>query len=465
MNKFIFAFIAFILFSTSVHADVPQSQQQMQMSFAPLVKKTGPAVVNIYTKRVVRERMRVISPFFNDPFFSQFFNGQAFMGPERDRIENALGSGVIVDADGTIATNHHVIKDADEITVVTADGREYEAKKLLDDDRVDLAVLKIDTKGEELPYLQLTDSDAVQVGDLVLAIGNPFGVGQTVTSGIVSGLARTNTGISDYGFFIQTDAAINPGNSGGALVDMRGRMLGINTAIFSKDGGSLGIGFAIPANMVASIIRSAHQGGKVVHPWVGVTSQNITPDMVESLGLKKSTGTLINKIYPGGPADKAGLKVGDVILAINGKELEGALALRYRLAMLPMGTPVTLSVLRDGKERNAVFVTAPPPENPPRDETVLKGANPLSGSVVVNISPSVIEEFGSMPRDSGVVVIKSREGNAARLGIEEGDIILSVNENKIDSVSGLKSALRQAARRWQMQILRDGRVLNMVVSG
>ena len=465
MKKILIAFFILLTPALAFAQQVPASPQQMQLSFAPLVKKTSPAVVNIYTKRVVRERARVLSPFASDPFFSQFFGNQTLAGPMQERLEGALGSGVIVDADGTIATNNHVIKDADEIKVMTADGREFEAKKILADTKVDLAILKITPKGEKLPYLELADSDAAQVGDLVLAIGNPFGVGQTVTSGIVSGLARTDVGAADYGLYIQTDAAINPGNSGGALIDMSGRLLGINTAIMSAAGGNIGIGFAIPSMMLKTVISAARHGGKIVHPWSGITTQNVLPDMVESLGLQRSTGTLVAKVVPGSPAGKAGLKSGDVILSIDGHEVQDALALRFRLASVPVGTPVKLNVWRDHKEQSFTLTTMLPPETPPRDETKITGANPFSGATVVNISPAVIEDMGQLSQDKGVVIEKSEDGAAARLGLQAGDVILSVNGVKVGSVDDLKAAVKTRARGWQVQFMRAGQTLTLDITG
>jgi len=449
--------------ATASRAQVPTSIQQMQLSFAPLVKKTSPAVVNIYAKRVVQE-MRSISPFFNDPFFNQFFNAPQFGGDMHQRIENSLGSGVIVGADGIIATNHHVIKDATEISVVMSDGREFPAEKVLDDVRTDLAILKINTKGEKLPTLQLADSDAVEVGDLVLAIGNPFGVGQTVTSGIVSGVARTDVSASDYSFFIQTDAAINPGNSGGALVDMQGRLIGINSTIYSKDGGSLGIGFAIPANMVKTIIDASQHGNKVVRPWTGMSGQGIAPDMVESLGLKKAQGALTNHVYPGGPADKAGIKVGDVILSINGKEVQDPAALKFRLATVAIGSPIQLQVFRAGKTFNVTMTAEAPPENPPRDEMQIKGVNPFSGAVVANISPALVEEVGQLSQESGVVILRAETGDAGQLGLQKGDVILTVNGQKVTSVSQFQKLLKPTnVNQWQIQIQRGEQVISLSI--
>ncbi len=465
--RILLGLIAAVLFFGTANAglQVPQSSRQMQLSFAPLVKKTTPAVVNIYAKRIVRGRVRSISPFFNDPFFSQFFNGGQFGGMERKRIKNSLGSGVIVDVNGVIATNNHVVKDATEINVVLSDGREFTAKKLLSDSATDLAILKIDTEGEKLPFLKLADSDAVEVGDLVLAIGNPFGVGQTVTSGIVSGVARTDVGISHYNFFIQTDAAINPGNSGGALVDMKGYLIGINSTIFSKSGGSLGIGFAVPANMVKRVIEAARHGGKVVRPWTGMSAQAVTADMVESLGLKKVQGALVKHVRPSDPADKAGIKRGDVILSINGKEVQDPEALKFRLATVSIGSPIRLQIWRSGKSFEVTMIATAPPEKPPRDKTLIKGTNPLSGAVVVNISPAVIEEVGHLSQNSGVVILRAEGGSAARLGLRKGDILISVNGDKVVSVAQLRKLLKSKnVRRWRVQIQRGNQMINLSIN-
>ncbi len=443
---------------------VPTSTAQLQMSFAPLVKKTSPAVVNIYAKILVREKMRVISPFFNDPFFNQFFNVPR--GQVRERVENSLGSGVIVGPNGTVATNTHVVKNATEIIVVTADGREFKAEKKLVDEQTDLAILQIDPKGENLPFLPLADSDALEVGDIVLAIGNPFGVGQTVTSGIISGLARTGVGPSGFGAFIQTDAAINPGNSGGALIDMQGRLVGINSMIFSRDGGSLGIGFAIPANLLKTVVDASRTDGRIVRPWTGFGGQSVTSDMIESLGLERATGVLVYKISKGSPADKAGMQVGDIILSVNGHDVRDPASLQFRITTIPIGSDMAFVVLRNGKRETLSIKAIRPPEVPPRQQTDLKGRHPFSGATVANISPAVSEELGGIHEDSGVVVIEGGKGNALRLGLRAGDTILKVNDVAISSVDHLlKTLAKPSGGRWAVEIGRDGKRFNYLVTG
>ncbi len=328
---------------------VPDSRQEITLSYAPVVKKVIPSVVNIYASRVVQGRQ--ISPFFNDPFFRRFFGD---VGPqrERDRVQKSLGSGVIVDGNGLIVTNHHVIDGADEVKVALSDRREFDAKVVLDDEKTDLAVLKIEA-GEALPALQFDDSDDLEVGDLVLAIGNPFGVGQTVTNGIISATSRTQVGVSDYGFFLQTDAAINPGNSGGALVDMHGRLVGINSAIYSRSGGSLGIGFAIPSNMVRLVVQSAKSGNAIERPWFGASLQAVTADIAESLGLDRPRGCIVGNVYPGSPAARAGLRTGDVVVAVDGREVSDPSAFGYRFATRGIGGTTKITYLRSGAEKTA----------------------------------------------------------------------------------------------------------------
>ncbi|MEA2782740.1 MAG: hypothetical protein QOK29_4284 [Rhodospirillaceae bacterium] len=432
---------------------VPASRGEISLSFAPVVKKTVGAVVNIYTRRVVRSQAG--SPLFNDPFFQQFF-GRGF-GVPQERVQSSLGSGVIVGSEGLIVTNNHVIKDSDQITVVLSDRREFPARVLQADDRIDLALLRVDIGGPKLPTLPLVDSDQLEVGDLVLAIGDPFGVGQTVTSGIISALARTQVGISDYGFFIQTDAAINPGNSGGALVTMDGKLAGINTAIFSRSGGSIGIGFAIPSNMVAAFLAAQQNGGRLTRSWIGATGQSVSSDMAEALGLAHPTGVIVDEIYPGSPATDAGMKRGDVLLAINGKPIDDPGSLRFRLATLPAGGDATFTILRNRKQMDIRIKLVPPPETPRAQKTSLKGEQPLAGAVVGNLSPAIADQLQLDSDWRGVVIMETRRGSPAhRLGLQPGDIIVAVNGSNISNVDALQAALGAANGRWEITFRRNG---------
>ena len=444
---------------------LPTSRAEIQLSYAPLVRKVAPAVVNIYTKRVVQQRQ---SPFANDPFFRQFF-GDAFdgaFGGTQKRVQNSLGSGVIVRPGGIIVTNHHVINKADQITVVLSDRRELDAKLILSDKKTDLAVLRVDTKGEPLPFLKVSNSDELEVGDLVLAIGNPFGVGQTVTSGIVSALARAAEGISDFSFFIQTDAAINPGNSGGALVAMDGRLIGVNTAIFSKSGGSMGIGFAIPANMVATVVNSALHGAKIVRPWFGAAGQEVTTDLAATLGLRRPVGVLISDIYPESPAARAGLQPGDVIVQLNQREIAEPKALRFRIATLSVGTKATLSVIRRGKGLTLVLPIEPPPEVPPRNITKLQGRHYLAGATVANLSPALAEELSVDVMQRGVIVLAvNRRSPARRVGLQPGDTIVRLNGTSIDTIESLRTVISQSTDNWTIAVRRDGKIITARIDG
>jgi Do/DeqQ family serine protease len=448
--------LAAVLASASAGAQtVPGSRADLAYSFASVVKKTAPAVVNVFTRRVVQSR--AVSPLFNDPFFQQFFGNDFGAGVPQQRVQSSLGSGVILKSDGLIVTNDHVIKNSDQITVVLSDRREYPARVLLADERIDLALLKIDPGKTVLPTLPLADSDQIEVGDFVLAIGNPFGVGQTVTSGIVSALARTQVGISDYGFFIQTDAAINPGNSGGALVTMDGKLAGINTAIYSQSGGSIGIGFAIPANMVASFLAAEQRGGHLDRPWIGVSGQAVSSDMAEALGLDHPTGVIVNDIYPGSPASEAGLKRGDVITGVNGRLVEDQGSLRFRLATLDVGSTATLAVVRKGQSLSLPVRLIAPPEVPDAEKTELRGAEPLAGATVANLSPALADELQLASEWKGVVIYQLRRGSTAmRLGLAAGDIILAVNGRAVGTVRELKGALEGADGSWNISLRRNG---------
>ncbi|MEM6413548.1 MAG: Do family serine endopeptidase [Pseudomonadota bacterium] len=424
-----------------------QSMSDIRLSFSSVVAQASPAVVNIFTTRRVQRST-------GNPYFDQFLGLQP-------RAQNSLGSGVIVASDGVIVTNNHVIENMTEITVVFADRREFAAELLLTDPKTDLAVLKINA-GEALPYLEFANSDAAEVGDIVLAIGNPFGVGQTVTSGIVSALARTHiaggrrqqTTTSDYQFFIQTDAAINPGNSGGALVDVEGKLLGVNTAIYSRSGGSDGIGFAVPASLVRQVINTAVTGEDLQRPWVGAATESVSASTARALGLDRPTGAIINDIYPNGPLDKAGLKPGDVIVELDGEPVFDAETLRYRAGIQVVGGAAPIAFIRKSKRQTAKIIFALPPDQPAPDERTLSGSHPLSGVSVANLSPKYNDELGVDPLLSGVIVTDTgaRRTYARRSGLRAGYRILALNGKQITSTKVLDNALKKTPRRWVFEI-------------
>ena len=451
--------------SVSAQSRVPTSPAEIKLTFAPLVKNAAPAVVNVFTQKIVESRSRV--PLFDDPFFRQFFGEQFRLpkGQRRSRRQNSLGSGVIVDPKGVIVTNNHVIEGADEIQIVLSDRREYAATVEAMDKKTDLAILRVDTGGKPLPYIELRDSDDLEVGDLVLAIGNPFGVGQTVTSGIVSALARTQISESELNSFIQTDAAINPGNSGGALIAMDGRLVGINTAIFSKSGGSLGIGFAVPSNMVRAVVNGVGSAGKLVRPWLGAAGQQVSFDIATSLGMDRPAGVLVNAVHRLGSASAGGVRVGDVILAVNGHEVDDPTGLRHRFATLPVGGEAVLRVWRGGTIRPLRVKLIPAPEIPSRGESELEGDQPLAGATVANMSPALAEELGIDPFTEGVMIVGIRPATpAARLNFETGDFVEAVNGQKTKSVGDLKRVMRKATDRWRITVNRNGRSRDLVIN-
>jgi len=439
---------------------VPASRGEVQQSFAPIVKATAPAVVNVY----VTSRVQAVETPFDDPFFRRFF-GDRF-GMPRDRVQNSLGSGVIVSADGLVVTNTHVVGTvgAAEIRVVLADKRELAAKIVAQDAASDIAVLRIEGNGR-FPFLELANSDELEVGDLVLAIGNPFGVGQTVTSGIVSALARSEVGRSESSVFIQTDAAINPGNSGGALVDMSGRLAGINTAIFSRTGASHGIGFAIPANLVRLHVESARRGRPVERPWLAAKLEPVTRDIAQSLGLERVAGALVASVSRRGPAATAGLKLGDIIVGVDGTEVADARAVLYRLTTRGVGNRADIEVLRGGRRvRLALAIEAAP--KPGRDDVrLLDGNQPLAGAEVANLVPAIAEQLG-LEEAAGVVVTKVTPGSIAQsLGFQPSDVVLAVGERQIESLTDLAAVLARPTRLWQLSVRRGTRVLQLQVPG
>jgi Do/DeqQ family serine protease len=442
--------------ATTAARVAPASQAQVQISFAPVAARAAPAVVNVYAQRVTRSIVA-------DPRFAQF---GLFYGVPREQIERSLGSGVLVRADGVIVTNHHVVDGADSLKVVLSDRREFDAKLLLDDARSDLAVLRIDAKGARLPTLPFADTRSIQVGDLVLAIGNPFGLQQTVTSGIVSALARTDVGINDFSFFIQTDAAINRGNSGGALVDMAGDLVGINTAIFSQSGDSNGIGFAIPAEMVKRVVESAVSGGKLVRPWLGVKTQAVTQDLAKSLGLDSPKGVLVSDLYPGGAADRAGLKRGDVILAVNASPVFDDAGVRYQAATQKPGGTIRLDILRGAQRLTLAAPALAAPRAPAPDPREFTALTPLQGAHVVTLSPAQAEDLGLDGFATGVVIdALNRAGAAARVGLAPGDVIRDVNGQTIRTSADLERALKAGGTVWRIGYERNGERATIEVRG
>jgi Do/DeqQ family serine protease len=436
---------------------IPSSMPQVQWTFAPVVKRIAPAVVNVYARSVVQAPM---NPLFSDPLFAQLFGNPQM----RQRVQQSLGSGVIVRGDGIIMTNNHVVQGGTDIVVALADKREFKAKVLLADPRTDLAVLKIDTRGEQLATVPFADSEKVQVGDLVLAVGDPFGVGQTVTMGIVSALARTQVSASDYQFFIQTDAAINPGNSGGALVTTDGKLAGINTSILSRTGESIGIGFAIPANLARRVLEGA-LGGGVKLAWIGADGQQITAEIAASLGISVPNGVLLRSVYPGGPAANAGLKTGDVVFSVDGQPVNDMQSLNYRIATHKPGDVVKMHV-HLGKQASDVSVTlALPPENPPRDVQTIGGRNPLTGARIENLSPAVATELQLPLMARGVVLVSVAAGTpSGGYGFQPGDVVREVNGAEIRSTSELQRAL-SGTNHWDLVIDRGGQRLTLSVDG
>ncbi len=427
---------------------VPVSAEEITLTFAPLVRDASPAVVNVFTDKIVAQR----------PTMEQAMYG---IRPQTARVQNSLGSGVIVGPDGVIVTNNHVIDGADGIRVVLSDRREFPAELVLADSRTDLAVLKIDTGVERLPALRFADTRQAQVGDLVLAIGNPFGVGQTVTSGILSATARTDVGISDYSFFLQTDAAVNPGNSGGALVNVKGELMGVNTAIFSRTGGSVGIGFAIPAEMVKRVVDAAMNEGTFVRPWLGLAAQTVSFDVAKSQGLARPVGVMVTEVYPDGPAAKAGMRRGDLVTAIDDREVFDEKGLKFLAAIRSPGEMARLSVLRGGKSQTVNVRVEPPPGATAADIVTVSGQNVFNGARVVELSPRLAEENGLDPfqKGSGIYIYSVARRSVAGAYFRPGDIVRSVNGTPTKSIKEFQSAVSKKAAAWDVEIDRNGKTV------
>lgn len=458
-SYFLVSLIFFLNLALAQAQEVPKNLSQIQLSFAPLVKVASPAVVNVYAAR----KMSIRSPFDDDPFFKFFFSQDSLSS--RPKFQSALGSGVIIDKLGIVVTNYHVIRDADEIKIGLSDGQEFSSSILFKDEKTDIALLKLNSKKTNLPTLPLADSDNVEVGDLVLAIGNPFGVGQTVTSGIVSAQARTHVGISDLDFFIQTDAAINPGNSGGALINMQGQLIGINTAIYSRSGGSVGIGFAIPANLVRAIAQSVKEGNKNFNPpYLGATFQAVNTEIADSLGMDHVYGVLITEVIKNSPADKAGLKVGDVLFSIDGKIINDPGSLAYRLLTKDIKRPINISYFRKGQVFESSLKLQKIPENKLEKVKKITGNNPFSGATIAE-SSSLNQYFPQKNlRKTGVIIKDIDPRSIASRFFEKNDQILEINNISVKTIQDLENILaKNKSKAWSFKYERQGAVIQQFI--
>jgi Do/DeqQ family serine protease len=427
---------------------VPINKADAISSYAPIVRRSSPAVVNVYARSIERGRVAV-----------DFFGG-AFRIP--DRASQSQGSGVIVRDDGIVVTNNHVVEGATELVVVLGDRREFPAKVVLTDPRTDLAVLRIDAKGERMTALKFADTSNAQVGDQVLAIGNPFGVGQTVTGGIISALARTDVGITDYSFFIQTDASINPGNSGGALVDMNGDLVGVNTAIFSRSGTSAGVGFAIPAEMVKRVVDGAVKDGKVIRAWSGIKGQSVDAEIARTMGLDRPGGILVTEVFPDSAAAQAGLRRGDIVMGFAGSSVSDYSGLRFQAATRAPGERVAFSYLRQGRTLSGEGILSAPPGGDAASKT-LTGRHSFDGVTVATLTPALAEEQGLDPFTTGVLVVGvNNGGEGARAGLRPGDIVLDTNDSPVTSIGDLESRLKGATQ-GKVTIMRGDRRISAIL--
>ena len=439
--------------AAAAQSTVPTSQAQISLSFAPLVRDAAPAVVNIYAKRIVETR---VSPFASDPFFKNFFGD---LGPARPRVQNSLGSGVILSRDGFMVSNYHVVGGASDIRVVLKDRREFSAEVLLGDKASDLAILRL-KDAEDLPFLSLRDSNTVEVGELTLAIGNPFGVGQTVSSGIISGLARSGavTG-NERGYFIQTDAPINPGNSGGALIGMDGALIGVNTAIVTRSGGSNGIGFAIPAALVDQFVTQARAGEtRFRRPWAGMGGQTVDADLASSLGLERAGGMAITQVQEGSPFAAVGLGVGDVIVAAGGREVNSPSEMLYYMTVAGIGAEIDVRAIREGRVAEYTVAMIGPPDLPPREDVTLGERDVLKGMKVANVNPAVLSEYQLPILPEGVVVLETGL-IAPRVGVQRGDILREIDGRKITVPADVVQALSTARRSVSLVVERGGQLV------
>lgn len=445
------------VFMCGLQAEAQELQPSQKNWVQAAAEKALPSVVNIASTKKVKVNP---FPFSNDPFFRDFFGG----GAPRERVQRALGSGVIVSENGYIVTNNHVVGGADEVEVLTSDGRSFPAKIIGTDPQSDVAVVKIEAKG--LPAIKTADSSKLHIGDFVLAVGNPFGLQQTVTHGIISALGRSGLGITEYENFIQTDAPINPGNSGGALVNTKGELIGINTAILSQSGGSVGIGFAIPVNLVMGVVRSIEKTGKVVRGWMGVSAQEITPQIAKAMGLSTTRGALVVEVENGSPAQKAGIKQGDILIAINGNEVRDASSIRLFISEILPGTKVPVRMLRDGKAMTVNVTMGDLSKAQSAEEKyTVKDNKFLEGATVSNITPGMRQSLNIAETVKGVVAVSVQENSpAASMGIRSSDVIVQINGMKIGNLSEFKQALKKMqGRKATISVYRQGMLLTMTL--
>jgi len=451
-------------------ATVPMAKEALPISlgsftngFSSVLKPALPAVVNIHTSKVVKQKPGM-NPFGNDPFFRQFFGDQFGQAQPRPEREQSLGSGVILTPDGTILTNNHVIDGASDIKVQLSDKREFQAKLVGTDPKTDVAVLKINASG--LPTLPLGDSTTLHVGDLVFAIGDPFGIGETATMGIVSATGRGGLGIENYEDFIQTDASINPGNSGGAMIDLHGNLVGINTAILTGGGGgNQGVGFAIPISLAKNVMDQIMTHGKVVRGYLGVYIQDVTPEMARAFGLEQAGGALVGDVSPNTPAARAGLKKGDVILKLNGEPVDSRNQLTLRVSQTQPGTPVNLTIWRDGKAQDTKITLGELPEKSAKEEgEEAKGNTALEGVNVENVTPDIAQQLNLPTGTQGVVVTDVDPSSpAATTGLSRGDVIQEVNHRPVRNVEEYNQAISSSGKKPVLLLVNHGGRTNFIV--
>lgn len=433
-------------------------------ALADIAEAVKPAIVNISATRTEKIPETQMDPFFNDPLFRKFF-GDRFKHPDvpRERKAYSLGSGVIVSSDGYILTNTHVVKDADKIKVLLSDKREFSGKVVGNDPKTEISVIKIDAK--DLPTVTVGNSDTLKVGEIVLAVGNPFGLNQTITMGIVSAVGRANVGIAEYEDFIQTDAAINPGNSGGALVNARGELVGINTAIFSTTGGYQGIGFAIPSNMAKVVMKSLVEKGKVIRGWLGVSIQAITPELAQQFKLKKDYGTLVADVVEGGPAEKSGLMRGDVIIEFDGKEVNEPFQLRNMVANTPPGETKPMKIIREGEVKTLQVTIGDLPVE--TEKIPSEYENALRGVLVQNLTPEISRQLNLPEKMRGVVVANIEEGSPAESALMPGDVILEIDRKAVANVETYKNIVSEikSGKDILLLVYRKGSTLFLSIGG